>query len=362
MNIRMYDCMFGDCFRVEPETDKYNPLYVDFGIHHRSAPKISREDRYKKIIEDMPDHKDFLLTHYHEDHYDGVIYMYQNFPCQRFDNVYIPDIWNISGSVYFVSLILLKGLLGNYYLNNNITLFSFLASICRNSGRIHFISKGDIVQKVYTVLWPEMDNIKVPNDLDIPDELREIASDIVRVMQRIGENGEVGEEYATVFDGLNDRFRQLSQPDDPNNSNIRKLSDWENNISIVFHSTSRLKRNVIFTGDVPKCRWRRIDQNRNSDRCAKSGGYDVIKIPHHGTTPYYHDFDPYSHSSTSYMIPNGNYLGWQIDHQYSSLSTSSRKVYCSNNNACKAVLANKGICKCPNCTIINNSGTFYVDV
>lgn len=49
MNIRMYDCGFGDCFKIV--TDVNNPLIVDFGIH--KGTKFNRrtiENRYDEIL------------------------------------------------------------------------------------------------------------------------------------------------------------------------------------------------------------------------------------------------------------------------------------------------------------------------
>ena len=63
----MYKCAFGDCFKLED--DAGDVLYVDFGIHIRSMKKKDREARYDQIIQDIPEKSDFLLTHYHADHY-----------------------------------------------------------------------------------------------------------------------------------------------------------------------------------------------------------------------------------------------------------------------------------------------------
>lgn len=37
MNITMYECGFGDCFKLEDNNK--NTLYVDFGIHDHSMGK-----------------------------------------------------------------------------------------------------------------------------------------------------------------------------------------------------------------------------------------------------------------------------------------------------------------------------------
>ncbi len=74
MNIRMYNCYFGDCFRVENSNG--NDLLVDFGIHNASTSALNRDTRFNDIYNDLNEESvDFLLSHYHEDHYNGVCYV-----------------------------------------------------------------------------------------------------------------------------------------------------------------------------------------------------------------------------------------------------------------------------------------------
>lgn len=96
MKIIMYDCGYGDCFQIKEKNQ--NDLYVDFGIHKSLMKESVRENRFSDIIGEMNENHDadFLLTHYHEDHYNGAIYMAQN-SNYRFSNVYIPDVWDVGG-------------------------------------------------------------------------------------------------------------------------------------------------------------------------------------------------------------------------------------------------------------------------
>lgn len=90
MKIRMYECGFGDCFRLETGQNQetgQNDLYVDFGIHTASWTRKERERRFDYIISEMKEKKDFLLSHYHEDHFNGAMYMAKN-SSERFTNVY----------------------------------------------------------------------------------------------------------------------------------------------------------------------------------------------------------------------------------------------------------------------------------
>ena len=69
--------------------------------------------------------KDFLLTHYHDDHFNGAIYMATTTP-HRFNNVYISDVWNMPGSVYVTSLTLLRGIFTRSVILGENTIISIL--------------------------------------------------------------------------------------------------------------------------------------------------------------------------------------------------------------------------------------------
>ena len=151
MHIRMYHCGFGDCFNL---IDKYNnSLYVDFGIHNYSMDKATREAIYDRIVNLMQGKDDFLLTHYHDDHYAGAIYMAKM--KRQFRNVYIPDIWNINESVQVVSLLLLRGLITKSVLKNGLSIIQFLQEICCSKGRIYFVKRNTKIQQSYIALWPD---------------------------------------------------------------------------------------------------------------------------------------------------------------------------------------------------------------
>lgn len=151
MHIRMYHCGFGDCFNLIDEHN--NSLYVDFGIHEKSMDKATREAKYDRIVNLMQGKDDFLLTHYHEDHYAGAIYMGEM--KRQFCNVYIPDIWNINGSVQVVSLLLLRGLITKSELKKDLSIIRFLQEICCSKGRIYFVKRNTKIQQSYIALWPD---------------------------------------------------------------------------------------------------------------------------------------------------------------------------------------------------------------
>ena len=382
MDIRMYDCCFGDCFRVDSEDAHHNPILVDFGIHCNSMGRVEREARFRDIIADMPEHIDFLLTHYHADHYNGIIYMMRNYPNLRFENVFIPDVWNINQAVDYIGLLLLKGLLTKSYIKNRVTIFSFLIGIIRKRSIIHFVKEGSRINNQYTVLWPDFRKIDLPkiNGTDVGLEfdgalrvswetVRGIALSLVRLMQEISRGDrivyEVSRDYIYELERLENAYIALVDDIEANGYLQYKLSSWGNNISIVFHSTDNVNRKILFTGDVGQKYWPDIIWNQNMDTSANYYNgpcllYDVIKVPHHGTAGYYYNFNYMSDSNTKLLIPNGNHRGWRICDAYSyTVNAVDGAAICSNCNSCEA--NGGGVCVCRKHKIVNHAG-FYCDV
>lgn len=368
MNITMYNCSFGDCFKIFPEEETYRALYVDFGIHKESSriDGITKEERYDDIISDMVGtESDFLLTHYHQDHFDGVIYLMEN-EDYKFDDVYIPNIWNIVNSIDVVKLILFKGLLEKSYLDKKHTLFMFLKAICKKrTGRVYFVlaERGNNIQGHYTALWPS-EKIETPvlnysrGRGEGWERLTDITRRLVSLMTRVSEENviyrELTEEELNEFDELNDAYMELDElfPKDKNTQ--YNLNKWGNNISIVFHSKYNVKRNILFCGDVgnDKHIWHKIVDNICGDKDRHFDNYNVIKIPHHGTKDYYIDFSFFiSRHECTLLIPNGNHARWCKYGKYSALANSTgSKVICSDRYECDSNC--RGYCNCHRCEII----------
>jgi len=370
MNVRMYNCNFGDCFRLNTYENNQVPLFVDFGIHSSSLKKKDRDKRYSEIENDMPEDKDFLLTHYHEDHYEGVIHAKNQ--GLKFKNVYIPDIWRMHKSVAITKLILLKGLLSRGVLSGGLTLFDFLLAIC--SSHVHFVSTFDSIQNQYTALWPDRDAITVfpfkysayrDWDETTEGELQDIASDLVDLMVRsIASNDGIAylEGSEQALQTLRGRYVGLGENinSETHKSLEKKLSDWGNDISIVFHSKNMLQMNVLFCGDVSRKWWGKIMDNRLMDTdCIHFRCYKVIKVPHHGTKGYYHDFTELSNSCTRFLIPNGN-CRWKIDYRYSLDANYINATNICAGNSCDAF--SHGACNCNKCFVLLDKGVLYEDI
>ena len=368
MKIIMYDCGYGDCFQIKEKNQ--NDLYVDFGIHKSLMKESVRENRFSDIIGEMNENHDadFLLTHYHEDHYNGAIYMAQN-SNYRFSNVYIPDVWDGGGSAYITTLLLLRDVLSKYTLRHNLTIIDFLESICTGYGKIHFISRGTFFHdNQYIALWPKKDIVqkkaeKIYNEIDNKFIDRELLSQINSVAVELNT---IVVKYASadydrsdvIFElkslkirlaSLLSEFRSLYVKKEEKKSVACKLSAFSNEISIVFQDNNNAKK-VLFTGDFGKKRnWSFI--KNNTDNCVKIHTlYDVIKVPHHGTNSYYIDFTDIIGDESTLLIPNGvinNRKGWNRANEYViDLKKVKNTTVCASNAMCKAG-------GCPKCKIIS---------
>lgn len=368
MNVTMYECGFGDCFRLEDNNK--NILYVDFGIHDHSMGKSKREYRYDQIIHSMPDNCDFLLTHYHDDHYAGALYMARSQSGKQFRNVYIPDIWRIHNSVDVIKLTLLRGVFSKSLLKNNLTLIDFLMMICNSSGKIHFVRRGDFIQKEYVALWPDenyvsnrtrdlLQKIYMRNNLmdDTWDALTRIAEKLQYIVIRMTDGNEpnVRSEMLDELQSLNEEYYRLGNSVVRDRNLQYNLYKYGNDISIVFQNKYDTSenilfenkndscRNILFTGDVGRKCWKPIIDNFDG-QVPLYNVYKVIKIPHHGTRAYYHDiFSEKCNKRTKLLIPNGTIYrqSWYIYEQYlqDAYATNSH-VVCSDGKALNTVSYN----------------------
>ena len=397
-SIRMYNCAFGDCFRIT-KSDAPNRhesvLFVDFGIHklckrNSNEPTNWRSQRYQAIVGDIlgtyplntpHNNVDFLLSHYHYDHYSGLDYLPNNW---KFDNVYIPDVWNDEIDISVIDLLLLRDVYTTATLANKKSLISFLIKICHATGRIYFVQRGrEIQNNNYIALAPSVDlinreadrvlrNIGIDGDNELFLTIDAIAQRLRRIVQNI-ENTAYEEERQQLISQLENIERQLEELIPRINAEgtvQQSLSKFANRINIIFHNQIQCDRNILFTGDAEgddkkgtpygREEWQLIEQN--TDRIAAlHEQYHVIKIPHHGTKPHYHDFTSKSTYETIYLIPNGKINKWPIDARYAvNANICGCSVYCSSNRACDAT--NNHGCTCGNDHIVPEDPNPYQDI
>lgn len=364
MKIRMYECGFGDCFRLRE--DSQVDLYVDFGIHSSSWSGYNKINRFDNIIKDMNEKKDFLLTHYHDDHFNGAIYMAAN-TSHRFNDVYISDVWNMPGSFYITSLTLLRGIFTRSVILGENTIIDFLKTICTGCSRIHFISRGvEFHNEQYIALWPEKNYVAKMAQRMYENLQDELDKAFLGIIERIAEqlnalvialaNGNDGiiENYEVQFNDLEENYRDAQMTfdylygDNYDNNVQYRLTKFGNEISIVFQNY-KADRNVLFTGDFGKKKnWSFIEKNQ--DGLVKMHPcYEVIKLPHHGTDSYYHSFLRRVQATSILMIPNG-YINhhWNVSSKYNADSIKKKNgTVCAHNLTCLGPVCPRGRCIYP---------------
>lgn len=378
MNIRMYNCYFGDCFKIA--NDSGNDLLVDMGIHKSSTTQKIRENIFDYICKDLSDSTDFLLSHYHYDHYNGAVYINSTHD-YKFSDVYIPDIWSFNGSIPAVSLHLLRMILDKSILKTGTTIFDFLKSICKSHSTIHFVQRGTDIQDKYIALWPSDDyisksaeelfaKIKRKNGINNAqiERLTYYSNNLRQLVLTISSGDYIEDNMIVQINSLEEEFKN-EEWGIPTNDFIRRikvnLSDFGNNISIVFQNKDYdIKENLLFTGDFccPESLWGYIETNYdNKDGCDMHSTYHAIKVGHHGTRSYYHTYVARMNSDSILMIPNGNIKRWSIcsDYALNTLYMNSN-VVCSMDNACEAKNCCNSNCPCVNKTVMG--ANFFSDI
>lgn len=383
MKIRMYDCGFGDCFRMTDDSGQ--EMFVDFGANNRQA------------IKDMAGLPgcDFLLTHYHSDHYRGIIGQVGNFR-----NIYIPDVWSISEEEC-VNVVALHLIHSKLYVRNKkfVSLLDFLIAICDRRGKIVFVKRGDEIGAHYMALWPRVDSVclraklalvEVRSELGLTTDNSRFESNIRltsverdlnsvvfgRIMSISKEIRSCICQCSIKFDSdtrmrllrLKNEFEKLSQLKVMHLSKLRcMLADFGNSISIVFQNKEACNNNILFNGDfgcndnLGECS---IVLN-NIDGCvAMHSMYHVVKLSHHGTARYYGLFEalkPRVSEGGVLLITNGNRQRWKISKRYSmDANNKELVVYCARNNACEA--APKGYCCCFHGYVLHKNGNEFWDI
>lgn len=382
MKIYMYNDWFGDCFRIE-EGDKN--LFVDFGIHAQclnppvfikggrySTAYVDRDVLHKDIADEIVNYKvlpNLLLTHYHVDHYSGLLYMKDNgLKSPAFDTVYLPDIWGLADSRSIIALLFIENLLDNAKLSKRgCTLLEFIKFLCGHVNKIVLLRRGkDFENKKYKALWPDVNKVGAAAkdlisqiDINQMNEIFKITERIILIMEQMIEADNIHTLPKNLFEelqGLTTDFNELSI----NDYIIGRLDEiplnsFRNSISVVFQNAKSNNSNILFTGDLEKTHMKLIAKNYDGI-VNTHNRYKLIKIPHHGTAKHYYDFSIYNPEIL--LFPNGKCCNnsYKISDKYDAdiKKLTDVKIYCSNSNWCEMnKIGTFGYCNCsPNREII----------
>ena len=228
---------------------------------------------------------DFLLTHFHTDHYNGILNCYKYMlKCWNIRNFYHPVMPKFSDSNTFFKYLLAMNI--RISKNHPIQNFIFKTASKINNKPIKFIPVGmgdEIVcgNKKYNILWPprelkEKETLKVIKDainhFEIAKEKDKILNDIYESIEQLS------------FDNFDDNILEDSLPTLEKNLVENKevemanksLKKAANRLSIAFSQGE----NLLFLGDLEK---KEINLVVNKLCNNNSNWFDIIISAHHGT-------------------------------------------------------------------------------
>lgn len=384
MNIKVFNMEFGESILLE---DRDEQLLVDCG----SKKGKELEERVNIISNELDEQKtiSFMITHFHEDHYNGyqkvykkklyfpkASYIYMPWIC--FKNDKIPVI--INEAIYLYMLYKRdsdrKSFL--FWLKGQI---EFILYSGNDQCRLVLLKEGDkftVGSREMEVLWPAIIDVE-ENDSDVQwifefveksikyEDIKDfkyykekMAHNIMKVY-RIAEdycqqdddgyvNGLIIKQQKALLEHiLNDQQNCLYAL-----NNIRKRITWEekerekyknelknifkrdnNACSIVFrdcykncpiNNIQRTKKyDILMTGDITVD----IIENRLHDKYLKNTQYKYIKCPHHGTKSHYTNAIPVG---DNLIISNGSGCRTYqcISLSYSNHGNVLSRKYCTN--------------------------------
>lgn len=386
--IKQFDMKFGDCFLLEKESE--NPWLIDFGSKTGYRSKVVKV-RYDKVIEclqSIGNHKvTFLLSHFHEDHYSGLLYMKKlkktNF---KFKQIIVPDIRNKSVAYSMISSLFYKTFLESISLGRKSSkMFSNLFDITQYfldyASDLKFVSRGETIDDK-VILWPLKNseanenyeifqiylkelNIFPLEEIDRLNTYVENCADAWYKMLTIDQKRQYelqNEVYdmKIAFIGLdsalteclhNEIYMSMDTETEVFKCLYQEIIKRNHEYNIVFHNSNNNIKNYLFTGDIEKRNMTKIYNNSIYPSINLYKTYRYIKIPHHGTKNYFFDFSAKTNKNTILLISNGKYSNWKIYSEYYDKYPNIMHI-CSNCNHCETFKENANTCKCKKYKIV----------
>lgn len=371
MKIRLYDMKFGESIFIQDScVPSSEGILVDCG----SLEKITKiKPTYDTIYNDMQSflNPDILITHFHLDHISGLLYFAKN-KKPIFNNLYIPDIFNLISSSQIVTLILINFLLQSFrvFPKSPFTLYDLAIGLCSTSRNIKFLKRDVIFRDNYIALTPFQEDISkcadsLYNDLDQIDPNWNIVSQNFIKMVVSCANGEhfdqnlIATYNLSINNGMNEDIKRFSE----NNSQRKSLNEFAHKVNIVFQNIKNSPmKNILFTGD---------SEIMQLDKLKKLGDfhgqYELYKIPHHGTKAHlFKDINSnkaiISHAERGKPNAKPRKTDWHICSDY---HLKNYCFYCTNCNGCEERLNNINIpqyCKKGGNHLVFGSNYDYLDI
>lgn len=406
MKVKMLQMGFGESIVVD---DDANCLMIDCGS---LCPIQNNINCFANAVNTITnyDHIEAMITHFHEDHINGFMYMIDpnnNFS-KKFDKAYIPNIFTRGQGTNLIDYMLMYHYLANRNCpHKKFSLLELLKRMVQKNIPFKLLKRGDTFYACGSqnlVLWPQPDYLKnigrekLKENLPLPefavDEIFKISDEICEIFLECAENWGSNisnqnmisridildsrissiDEQAIHFDNngyikfCNGFYLPFTQYKDYDN--IPSIEDEKQRIykamitndnkwSIVFQTNSN--QNFLFTGDVPAPILKRIVNNdfRLNDGINIHKEFFAIKAPHHGTNSHYCKDLFGANSAISkevVFISNGKYNGnaGPIGNNY---ITGNYRMICTNYDKGRCDSSNCQHHSAPGCNILLQSSS-----
>lgn len=378
MKIIMFKMGFGESILLEHDR---NCLLTDCGSY-----SFKKSNYFNNVALQLRcfSQKDLLITHFHEDHINGLKELENN--GIRFDKVYLPDIFKTKHP-NVIDMHLIEHILSGIIVKDKTKwcLWDVIKNLMHGRNNIHFLKRGDTFQacgEQFEVLWPNPDELNISRsfshikkellntlELDvefffniyrITDKISLLLNQYTRIdsegiLDRIYRDVEnIDEDIATFLEKIDKYFQNDTQKEI-----LKELRDKIKNISnkssIVYQSNFH-NRPIFMCGDATKRVLEKIEKNSVVPSIQMYKEFYMLKAPHHGTKTHYYHFN----NSNYWVVAISN--GENKFHKNTSISD----MYVKNQAQKKYVLkcTNSSIFCCDNtnyikCHVFNICGVFY---
>lgn len=363
MKIAMQEVNFGETILYQQGDYK---LLVDCGAKYGRKGQLA----YDRVKDKIDDSTKLLITHFDEDHFNGIIQMPDT---QKFEKIYLPLYIFLDKKLQNTEDVFVDVLRTWTYLiaagkKKKISalhsLFLKLPKLVKSVYDIQCVGSNDcfwVESRKVNVLWPRADyrirrrmyadevlqnlrnNIDDTQNSELFEEFIILADEYVQRFLKIYRfycannrdynNQEVYiEDIYEEIEILTRVFNRLSSItigidlDDLTRERINSISSNSirnmNECSVVFEIDS----DIIALGDISP----RIIKYMNKNKMLSYEEYKVAKVQHHGTIAYWSDELP---DATVYLISNSGTanLKWSIDARYGKCY--SDKTTCTNDTS-----------------------------
>lgn len=381
MYIKMYDVNFGEAIIYDNSNSK---LLVDCGAKFGGRGELA----YRAIADDFIfGRDDILITHFDEDHYNGLIAMAKDH--RKVRRIYLPKYVVTDEGVGYTDnefMDRLRAIMYLYLLGKKDRLdglqelFISIIALAAPKFDIRSVAYGDVVSvgsSQFDILWPEIDS-SINFDL-LSDRIRDLFieamsdnNQIIEMVDGIIDNyigvfvdfysavngldaitGEIQEQFEQLRTRFYVSYQQLEAAEEQIQGMIPKqilertkfanasLLKRQNNCSVVFSCG----KTILALGDVHKDVVRRL---KKKGRIAKQ--YNYIKAPHHGTNRHMGVALPCAKDAV-FISNSGKWRedDWTISYKYPK--KYGNRVYCTNTNGKRCVWISKGNRCCTNCNV-----------